>query len=475
MLSVKQAATELNISDQRVRALLRSGRLQGQMLGKQWAVDPTSVEALRTDKKKIHGPQDHARKRGPLPKLRALSFFSGAMGLDLGLERAGIHVLLACEFDKASRLTINANRPDLALLGDIWEYSATDIRDAAGLTAKDEIDVMVGGPPCQAFSTAGSRRGFKDDRGNVLLKYIDLILELKPQYAVIENVRGLLSAPLSHRPHAGRGNGAAELSVAERPGGVLLHIVEKLRRAKYGVSFNLYNAANFGAPQIRERVVIICSRDGLRVPYLTPTHSFDGSFGLPQWRTFREAVTGLKRGSHHHINFPENRLHYYRMLGPGQYWKHLPHNLHAKALGNSFYAGGGKTGFLRRLAWDKPSPTLVTNPAMPATDLAHPVENRPLSIEEYKRIQEFPDDWIVCGSLTDQYRQVGNAVPVSLGAAIGRTLLEYMERKTTTLHSFVGFPYSRYQNTDDVSWEKSIRAILKAKKLTQLDLGLAIG
>jgi DNA (cytosine-5)-methyltransferase 1 len=109
------------------------------------------------------------------PKINALSFFSGAMGLDLGLEQAGISMLLACEMDKSCRRTIAANRPDLALLGDIWEYSADDVRKAAGLAVNDEIDVVVGGAPCQAFSTAGARRGFKDERGNALLKYINLI------------------------------------------------------------------------------------------------------------------------------------------------------------------------------------------------------------------------------------------------------------------------------------------------------------
>ncbi|MBF6682394.1 DNA cytosine methyltransferase, partial [Acinetobacter baumannii] len=130
---------------------------------------------------------------------------------------------------------------------------------------------------------------------------------------------------------------------------------------------------------------------------LTPTHSEDGAQGLPAWRTVRQALEGLN--NHNHLNFPEKRLRFYRLLKAGQNWRNLPEDQQREALGKSYFAGGGKTGFLRRLAWDKPSPTLVTHPAMPATDLAHPEADRPLSIEEYKRIQEFPDDWQLAGPL----------------------------------------------------------------------------
>lgn len=455
-LSVKDAAERLGVSQQRVRSLLRSAILAGRQVGKQWLIDPASLESLASAG--AAEPQDHAARRtGPLPDLKALSFFSGAMGLDLGLEKAGIHVLLACEVDKHCRRTIEMNRPDLALLGDIWQYSAADIRAAAGLSATDDIDVMVGGPPCQAFSTAGARRGFKDVRGNVFLKFIDLITELRPKYAVIENVRGLLSAPLAHRPHAERGEAWAP-GFEEKPGGALLHIIRSLREGGYGVSFNLYNAANFGVPQIRERVVMICSRDGARLPHLNPTHSQDPSFGLPGWKTFAEGVAGVEALGCDHVNFPEDRLRYYRLLGPGQYWKHLPESLQREALGKSYFAGGGKTGFLRRMSWDKPSCTLVTAPNMPATDICHPVEHRPLSIQEYKRLQMFPDDWQLGGKLVDQYRQVGNAVPVGLGEAVGRAILAHMAGDD--VQPPAGFPFSRYKGTDDVSWEAATRKTL---------------
>ncbi|MEY2943055.1 MAG: hypothetical protein RLY97_1069 [Pseudomonadota bacterium] len=452
IISVKDVAEMISVSEQRIRELLKSGEIEGVQMGGQWLVDEASAKAYAIARSAAV-PQDYARPSNKLPDLRALSFFSGAMGLDQGLERAGLHMLLACEQDKACRKTIAANRPDLALLGDVNSYSASEIRSAAGLKTDDEIDVIVGGPPCQAFSTAGARRGFKDERGNVFLKFIDLSLELRPRYIVIENVRGLLSAPLNHRPHAERDESWLP-AMDEKPGGALLYVTNRLRSAGYGISFNLYNSANYGVPQIRERVILICHREGAVLPHLMPTHSNSEEFGLPKWRTLRQALHGT--GTATHLNFPEARLQYYRLLTEGQYWKHLPTELQQAALGKSYFSGGGKTGFLRRLAWDKPSCTLVTSPTMPATDICHPEEDRPLSIEEYKRIQQFPDDWDIQGSLVDQYRQIGNAVPVGLGEAVGRCIINHMTGKTQNPPP--NFPFSRYRANDHISWEAQILA-----------------
>ena len=454
-ISSADAAELAGLSEQRIRTLLRNGAIEGKQVGKQWITTKEAVQTYLLEGS-APPPPDRPRAKGlKLPKLKALSFFSGAMGLDQGLEKAGIHLLLACEMDKACRKTITANRPDIALLGDVWKYSADEIKEAAGLGKNDEVDVMVGGPPCQAFSTAGARRGFEDARGNVFLRYIELILEIKPKYAVIENVRGLLSAPMVHTPHADRGSDWVP-DPEELPGGALLHVLRMLRKGGYGVSFNLYNSANFGVPQSRERVILICSRDGRKVPHLNPTHSEDGSFNLPKWRTLRDAFDGLDPKKGTHAVFPEDRLRFYRLLGPGQYWKHLPQNLHREAMVNSLDSGGGKTGFYRRLDWDKPSCTLVTSPIMPATDICHPEEDRPISVQEYKRIQQFPDDWVMCGSMTDQYKQIGNAVPVGLGEAVGRAILAHMNGKEKQPPA--GFAFSRYKGTDEISWEeKTIR------------------
>lgn len=470
-LSVKETSEILSCSEQYVRKLLRYGEISGERISSRWIVASESVHeyCCKGDDTSIFVP-DHARRSFSKPTLKALSFFSGCMGLDLGLEKEGIELLLACERDPAARKTIEVNRPDIALIGDIRDYSAVAIREKAGLSPVEEIDVIVGGPPCQAFSSAGKRQGFNDERGNVFLTFIDLIVELRPRFAVIENVRGLLSAPLKHRPHEMRGSSYPSLSQDERRGGALLFITRRLREAGYSVSFNLYNAANFGSPQQRERVVIACSRDGEKLPYLTPTHSEKGLYGLPQWRTLRQVLEGLSKDGHHFVKFPEKRLKYYRLLKPGQYWRDLPVELHQEALGASYHAGGGKTGFYRRLAWDKPSPTLVTHPAMPATDLAHPEEDRPLSIEEYKRIQEFPDDWTIAGSLLDRYRQVGNAVPCSLGQAIAKMLLTHLKGETPIVYP--DFPYSRYHKTDDVSWTLETLGYLEEPLEEQLSLNL---
>lgn len=456
MISTKEAANLMQLSEQRIRTLLKESKIKGQQIGKQWVIDKLSLEKFLEKPENHVNPSDRKRQSKHKPELVALSFFSGAMGLDLGIEKSGIEVVLTCEMDKACRATIAANKKDIAILGNIWDYSASEIRSAAGLSESDKIDVVVGGPPCQSFSTAGARKGLEDERGNALIRYIDLIEQLKPEYAVIENVRGLLSAPLSHKPHSKRNKGEP-LTQEERPGGALLLILDRLRSMGYGVSFNLYNSANFGSPQVRERVVLLCHKGGEVLPFLSPTNSDDPRHGLPSWKTFKDAVQDLDTSKMNFLDFPEKRLRFYRMLGPGQNWKDLPLELQKEALGKSFYAGGGKTGFLRRLSWDKPAPTLVTHPAMPATDLAHPEENRPLSIEEYKRIQEFPDDWVLCGSLLEQYKQVGNAVPVSLGAAIGKLIINHMQKKKTKEH--LGFKYSRYNDTDIGSWEEKHRRL----------------
>lgn len=469
LLSVSEASSLLNCSEQYTRKLIRNGKVAAERIGDCWVTTIEAIEDYKSTQDANGYESDHIRKAQTSKKPIALSFFSGAMGLDIGLEKAGIEVILACEVDKWCRKTIAKNKPDIALIGDIRDYSANEIREISGISPSTDIDIVIGGPPCQAFSSAGKRQGFNDERGNVFLTYIDTAIELNPKYIVIENVRGLLSSPLIHRPHEERGKGNDPLSHEEEKGGALAHIIERIRGAGYSVSFELYNSANFGSPQVRERVIIVCSRDGKKAPYLVPTHSQTGEFSLPKWRPLGEAINDLESAEHTHINFPEKRLKYYKMLGAGENWRSLPEEVQKEALGKSFYAGGGKTGFLRRLAWDKPSPTLVTHPAMPATDLAHPEQLRPLSIQEYKRIQEFPDDWEIEGSLLEQYKQVGNAVPSSLGKAVGTLLVSLIKQKSVQEHPH--FRYSRYRNTDDSSWEIEFNMrTRKTKAQQQFDL-----
>lgn len=440
MLSVDDASKKMGLTKQTITRLIRQSVISAVRVGNKWVIDGDSLDEYMSHNNLIPEPSDHPREETTLPEIIALSFFSGALGLDYGMELAGIEPLLYCENDRKCRMTIQAMRPDTALIGDITKYDAASIRKMAGLTEGQKIDVMFGGPPCQAFSTAGARRAFDDSRGNVFLRYLDLVENLKPTYVVIENVRGLLSTPFPLK----EGGDSVK-------GGALQIALDKLKKSGYAVSFNLYNAANFGAPQIRERVVLIGKLGDRKVPYLTPTHSKDESFGLPAWRTFGEAVEDIQGQKMHCSSFPEKRLKYFKMLKEGQYWKDLPEDVQPEAMGKSFALSGGKTGFYRRITFSKPCPTLVTTPTMPATDLCHPTEDRPLSVEEYKRVQGFPDDWKICGNLSDMYKQIGNAVPIALGRAIGRTILNDMNGVEPS-EGFPDFPYSRYKQTSDLTW-----------------------
>jgi DNA (cytosine-5)-methyltransferase 1 len=465
--TIKEASLALSISEQRVRTLCRKGSIDAHKLGNNWLIEPKSLSQyglMTAHSVAENHPSYSLKKNKPI----ALSFFSGAMGLDQGLEQVGFDIRLVCEVDKYCRQTIALNRPNIALIGDIKNYPADDVLSYAGLTRNDDIDLIVGGPPCQAFSTAGKRNGFNDERGNAFLTYLNIALDIRPKYLIIENVRGLLSCPMKHRPHEMRGSDFPDLTLDELPGGALNFVISIIKKSGYSFSFNLYNSANFGTPQKRERVVIICSRDGDKPPFLVPTHSENGESGLKKWKTFRQATKGLT--NHHHLTFPEKRLKYYRMLSEGQNWRSLPEELQKEALGKSYYAEGGKTGFLRRLAWEKPSPTLVTHPTMPATDLAHPEEDRPLSIEEYKRIQEFSDNWQLAGPLIEQYKQVGNAVPASLGRAIGLLIFKLINKES--IQSDLNFSYSRYKSTSDIEWLANFNniAFLSENSFKQMSL-----
>lgn len=459
-LSVSDIAKYLEVSPQYVRMLVKQEKIKATMVGNNWLIDKSVLDDSDTIFQFRKDVPDQKRKSINMPKYKALSFFSGAMGLDIGLEKAGIELSLASEIEPNTRKTILLNKPNIGLIGDINNYSPSRIREYAGLDENEEIDLMIGGPPCQAFSTAGKRKGFNDARGNVFLTFVDRILALRPKFAVIENVRGLLSAPFSMDYPEEKGLGYAQKTPVDEKGGALFHIVTELEKGGYTVSFNLYNAANYGAPQKRERVVIFCSRDGVKVPYLNPTNAENGENNLPLWRTLKEAFENLDESNPEALTFPEKRLKYYRMLKEGQYWKDLPVDVQKEALGATYYLGGGKTGFLRRLSWNKPSPTLVTDPTMPATDLCHPNLDRPLSVQEYKRIQEFPDDWLLFGSIKDKYRQLGNAVPISLGKAIGRQIVNLLENKEIQLPP-TDFAFSRYVCTNDVSFKLKMGKTLK--------------
>ena len=455
LLTVQEVANQLKVTPQYIRKMIKDKKLIATRIGSQWVIKPADLHSYIQDNKVIIEPDDHERTSNEIPEIVALSFFSGAMGLDIGMANGGIEAILACEFNKFCRITIAQNNPQIALIGDINKYEPEDILRLAKIPKGRKVDVIFGGPPCQAFSTAGARRALKDERGNVFLRYIEIVEKIRPTYVVIENVRGLLSAPYPYKD-------------IKKPikGGALCVIMDRLEEAGYTVSFELYNAANFGTPQIRERIIMIGKLGNKKVQYLSPSHDENGEFGLLPWKTLQEAISDLDEDSLHYIQFPEKRLKFYEILKEGQYWKDLPPEMQFEAMGAKLLLGGGKTGFYRRLSFNRPSPTLVTDPTMPATDLCHPVKNRPLSVEEYSRIQEFPDEWKISGPIKEQYKQIGNAVPIKLGEAIARTIIADMNDEK--LPQYTGFSYSRYKNTNDITWRLAINKILKKERASQI-------
>ncbi|MBU5446781.1 DNA cytosine methyltransferase [Blautia sp. MSJ-36] len=454
LLTIQEVANRLKVTPQYARKLIKEEKLIATRIGTQWVIKPDDLDTYISKYDVSIEPDDHARISDTIPDIVALSFFSGAMGLDIGMRKGGIPAILACEFNKYCRMTIAENEPDMALIGDINKYEPEQILEMAKLPHNRKVDVIFGGPPCQAFSTAGARRALDDERGNVFLRYVKIVEKIRPTYVVIENVRGLLSAPYPYND-----------VTTPIKGGALCVILDRLKAAGYTISFELYNAANFGAPQIRERVVMIGKLGNEKVSYLSPTHDENGDYELAPWQTLRDAVNDIEDKEQHYIEFPEKRLKFYRMLTEGQYWKDLPPEAQKEAMGAKLKLGGGKTGFFRRLSFNRPSPTLVTDPTMPATDLCHPTADRPLSVEEYARIQGFPDDWKICGPIKEQYRQIGNAVPIKLGEAIAKTILADMNGEV--LPQIPGYSYSRYKSTSDISWRISMDEKLKKARAEQ--------
>lgn len=463
-LHSENVAKILKISDQYARRMMKSGKIKSELLEGSWITSKQEVENFVDKERYVINPADRKRQSKEIPKVVALSFFSGGMGLDIGIRNTGIKPLLACEIDKNARATIVRNNKDIALVGDIWECNATNIRKFARIPKNRKIDVIFGGPPCQAFSTAGKRKGLEDSSGDAFIKYIDIIDELKPKYAVIENVRGLQTTKAALKETKG----------VPVKGGVLYYAISRLESIGYKVSFNLYNAANFGAPQKRERFVIIAKLGENKVPYLTPTNSEHGEYGLPLWKTLGDAILDIQDKEMHFTKIPKSRIKWFKKIPEGGNWKSLSDDEQRKAMGKKYFMSGGKTGFFRRLSFEKPSPTLVTVPTMPATDLVHPTELRPLSVEEYARIQGFPDDWIFCGNLMDQYKQIGNAVPIKLGEAIGHTILNDMNGIVD--NSYKNFKYSRYKNTSDEEFVRlfkiNLHKALLEQRNKQLELDL---
>jgi DNA (cytosine-5)-methyltransferase 1 len=358
-----------------------------------------------------------------------ISLFSGAMGLDLGLKEAGLDILISQDIDPWCAKTIIANKHAF-ILGDIRKLLAEDpdckfLLQPSGLST-GEAFAVVGGPPCQPFSTAGNRLGTNDPRGSLFMEFCKVIQVIRPRFFVMENVKGLLSAAIKHRPLVDRN--ISPLAPEEELGSVFNIIKHSFENLGYKLVYGVLDACHYGVPQFRERLAIIGSRDNEDIFLPKPTH-----FQIHQnqeylWMTLRSAIEDLEDAPGPCALFSPERLEYLRKVPQGGNWRALPPDLIPRAMGGAYESGGGKVGFYRRLDYDQPCPTLVTSPVQKATMLCHPTKDRPLSVLEYARIQQFPNDWKIEGKITDCYRQIGNAVPIGLGRAIGQVLVSVANR-----------------------------------------------
>jgi DNA (cytosine-5)-methyltransferase 1 len=347
------------------------------------------------------------------------------MGLDIGLMKSGLRIAVGQDYDLACTQTIKANGHKV-LAGDIRELRAQDVLDAAGLE-RGQPFLVCGGPPCQPFSTAGKRMGINDPRGSLFMDYVRMIDYIRPRFFIMENVKGLQSAAITHIPIRNR-SGTYE-SEDILPGSVLKVILSEFAKLGYRTVYGVLDAVNYGSPQFRERFVLIGSRDNEDIYLPMPTH-----FQLHQkpsylWRTLKSAIHDLENAESECASFSRERISLLRMVPEGGNWRDLPKEVVESAMGGAYLSGGGKVGFYRRLSYDQPSPTLVTSPVQKASMLCHPKKDRPLSVLEYARIQQFPDNWVFAGTTSAKYRQIGNAVPVGLAEALGRAIISVADNR----------------------------------------------
>lgn len=392
-----------------------------------------------------------------------ISLFSGAMGLDLGIEKAGFNIRVCVEMDKWAAQTIRDNTSIPVIEKDINNVSTDEILKTGNLNP-GETTLVIGGPPCQAFSTAGKQRGLADFRGNVIIQYLRVIKEVRPKFFIMENVRGLLSAKLNAIPSS---NSEYELA-KDTKGSVLFFLLQEFEKLGYSVSHALFNAANYGVPETRERMILFGHLGNEKIPLPIPTHDKDGNNGRKKWVTLKEVIGDLENEKEeNYIPLREKCRQYMKYIGEGENWNALPDNVKREAMGKAYDLQGGKTGFFRRLSYNKPSPTLVTSPTMPATLLCHPTLMRPLSVREYARIQQFPDSWKFYGPILKVYKQIGNAVPVGLGEMAGRQIMRFVNNELPeTTEDISSLTFSRYKETTDKEFINSFLHKIENQQLS---------
>lgn len=344
----------------------------------------------------------------PLRQYTSVELFAGGGGLALGLSKAGFHHVLLNEFDKAACKTLRSNRPDWNIIeGDVHYVDFTPLRG--------KVDFLSGGFPCQAFSYAGKQGGFDDTRGTLFFELCRAVREIQPMVFLGENVKGLTSHD------KGRTFETIKNSIAEL--GYTLVEPRVLKALMYQV------------PQRRERLILIAIRNDIanRVKYQWPS-----PFGRVMTLNdafFKGELYDTDVPQSEGVTYPEKKRRVLELVPQGGYWRNLPEDIAREYMGGSWFLEGGKTGMAHRLSYEEPSLTLTCSPSQKQTERCHPTETRPLNVREYARIQTFPDTWQFQGTISEKYKQIGNAVPVNLAWAVGRSLIRLFNDIENVQHS----------------------------------------
>lgn len=335
----------------------------------------------------------------PLRQYNSVELFAGAGGLALGMSLAGFHHVLLNEFDTSACNTLKTNKPN-------WNVIEGDVRHIDFTPLRGKVDFLSGGFPCQAFSYAGKQAGFNDTRGTLFFELARAVKEIRPLVFMGENVKGLIS---------------------HDEGRTFDTICNTIKELGYTlVDPRVLKAIMYQVPQKRERLILIAIRNDVadKVQFHWPT---------PFYRvlTLRDAlhksdIFDTDVSETIGFSYPEKKKQVMALVPQGGNWRDLPEDIAKSYMGGSWLLGGGKTGMARRLSLDEPSLTLTCSPCQKQTERCHPTETRPLSVREYARIQTFPDYWQFQGTVAAQYKQIGNAVPVNLAWAIGRSLIRLL-------------------------------------------------
>ena len=390
-VTIHEAAKALDVSVDTIRRWEKKGLIKSRRSELNHRLFSVS-EVSRLQSKLAGNSEDAPFKvlKSSRSKYSVIELFSGCGGMALGFENAGLKTTLVSEIDKWACATLKANRPKWDVWeGDIHKYNEESAFDKY----KDKVDVVAGGFPCQAFSYAGNRLGFGEARGTLFFEFLKVVDAVKPKIAIGENVKGLL-----------RHDGGRTLAT-------MVHLLDK---AGYRTVYDVVRSQFLDVPQKRERLIIMGVRKDLDIQHLFPKEK-DYTINLRQAFKDIPESEGQK--------YPEKKAKVMKLIPPGGYWKDLPVELQKEYMGASFYHTGGRTGMARRLSFDEPSLTLTCAPAQKQTERAHPEHNRPLNVREYARIQTFPDEWKFEGGVGQQYKQIGNAVPVNLGYHVGKCLI----------------------------------------------------